>query len=113
MMVVLMRAAGAEGALQPGVLAALGSLGVTTVSLVGDDRTLGVVVEGWAFDPRRSVGAVVSALGGGEGGRSILHPIAELAISPAPPLDGHPANEAVLRAHRASDRAAPESREGR
>lgn len=108
MMVLLMRATGAEGALQPGVLAALGSLGVTTVSLVGDDRTLGVVVEGWAFDPSRSAAAVVSALGGGEMGRSILQPIAELAISPAPTLDGHPANEAVPPAHRAPDRAAPE-----
>jgi hypothetical protein len=108
MMVVLMRATGAEEALQPGVLAALGSLGVTTVSLVGDDRTLGVVIEGWAFDPRRSAGAAVSALGGGEVSRSILHPIAELAISPAPTLDGHPASEAVPPAHRASDRAAPE-----
>lgn len=108
MMVVLMRAAGAEGVLRPGVLAALESLGVTTVSLVGDDRTLGVVVEGWAFDSNRSAGAVVSALGGGDVGRSILHPIAELAISPTPPLDGHPANEAVPQAHRASDEAAPE-----
>ena len=40
--------------LHPATLDALARFGVTTVSLVRDDETAGLVLEGWAFDPARA-----------------------------------------------------------
>jgi hypothetical protein len=53
----------------------LAGLGITTVSLLRDARTLGIVLEGWAFDPARSADAARTAIVGAEGGARVLRPV--------------------------------------
>lgn len=76
-----------EPSLQPAMVTALARLGVTGIAVVRDDRTLGIVVEGWAFDPVRSAETLVEALGAQDGART-LYPLLELAVSPAAPRTG-------------------------
>ena len=45
----------------PAVAAQLAALGITRVSLLADPTEIGVVLEGWAFDPAR-IDAVVRAV---------------------------------------------------
>jgi hypothetical protein len=73
-----------EPSLHPAVIEALARLGVTSIAVVRDDQTLGLVIEGWAFDPGRSAEAVVAALGSPDGAQT-LYPLLELAVSPAAP----------------------------
>lgn len=80
--VVLLPASAGEPRLQPAAAAALARLGVTAVSVVRDDRTLALVVEGWAFDPGRSARALLEALGAQAEART-LYPVLEMAVSPA------------------------------
>ena len=54
MLVVVMDRDDRQVLLTPSHVAALGRLGVVSVGLVADERTLAVVVEGWAFDAVRS-----------------------------------------------------------
>jgi hypothetical protein len=49
MMVVLVPASDAEPSLQPATMSELARLGVTSVAVLRDARTVGLVVEGWAF----------------------------------------------------------------
>lgn len=67
----------------PSRVAALGRLGVASVGLAGDERTLAVVVEGWAFDPVRAADSAHTALG--VAGREVqtLYQLAHVAVSPA------------------------------
>jgi hypothetical protein len=89
MIVVLVPVSEAAPSLQPGAVSELARLGVTSVAVVRDDRTLGLVVEGWAFDPSRSAEAVVTAVAGRTSGARTLHPLAEMAVSTArSPLGG-------------------------
>ena len=81
MIVVLVPSSDAEPSLPPAAVSELARLGVTSVAVLRDDRTLGLVVEGWAFDPSRSAEAVVAAVAGGSSGTRTLHPLAELAVS--------------------------------
>jgi hypothetical protein len=67
-------------ALQPAALRALARLGVTSVSLVGDDETAGLVLEGWAFDPARAHEAASAVTGTPDGART-LRPLAHMAVS--------------------------------
>jgi hypothetical protein len=90
MVVVLLPASEADSSLQPAALSKLAQLGVTSVALVRDKRTLALVVEGWAFEPSRSAEAVVAAVAHDSGSAHTLHPIAELAVSPAPLPNGGP-----------------------
>ena len=80
--VVLFPASAGEPWLQPAAATVLARLGITGIAVVRDDRTLGLVVEGWAFDPGRSAEALLEALGAGAGART-LHPVLEIAVSPA------------------------------
>ena len=82
MMVVLLDDGQGEFCLRQEVVATLSQLGVTNIALVGDDRTVGVVLEGWLFDPARSAGAAAEAAGGTPGAR-VLHPVLQLAVSTA------------------------------
>jgi hypothetical protein len=84
MVVVLVPASEADPSLQPASVSKLARLGVTSVALVRDERTLALVVEGWAFEPGRSSEAVVAALAGNGSSAQTLHPIAEMAVSTAP-----------------------------
>jgi hypothetical protein len=80
MVVVLFPISNEEPALQPGALAALARLGITSVSLLRDEQTAGLVLEGWAFDPVRAEEAVRAAAGAREGIRT-LEPLAHMAVS--------------------------------
>lgn len=87
MVVVLLPASEADSSLQPAAVSKLARLGVTSVAVVRDERTLALVVEGWAFEPSRSAEAVVAVAGDGSSAQT-LHPIAELAVSAAPLPNG-------------------------
>jgi hypothetical protein len=80
MMVVLLEERQGEFCLRPGLVSELARLGITSVGLVRDRRTVGIVLEGWSFDPARSAQeatAVVAA-----GGRA-LHPVMHMAVTSA------------------------------
>ena len=79
--VVLLPASETEPSLRPAAVAELARLGVTSVALVRDDRTLGLVVEGWAFDPERSAEAVVAAVAGRASRARTLHSLLHVAVS--------------------------------
>jgi len=83
-MVVLVPSSDAEPSLQPATASELARLGVTTVAVLRDERTLGLVIEGWAFDPSRSAQAVVAAVAGRTSRARTLQPLMELAVSDAP-----------------------------
>jgi hypothetical protein len=63
------------------VLGQLARLGITTVSVLRDDRMIGVVLDGWAFDPARSAEAARKAVAGTETGVRVLHPLLQTAVS--------------------------------
>jgi hypothetical protein len=78
MMVVLLEALDGEFCVRPDQVAELARLGVSSLALLRDERTVGIVLEGWLFDPAR---AGVAALAGlGDGGRA-LHPVLQMAVS--------------------------------
>ena len=77
---VLLVEAQTELPLTPTVLDRLGALGITNVSLVRDDATFGLVLEGWAFDPRRSTAAAVEAVATA-GATRALYPVVQMAVS--------------------------------
>lgn len=80
--VVLLPASAGEPWLQPAAATALARLGIARIAVVRDGRTLGLVVEGWAFDPARSDEALLQALGAEPETRT-LYPVLEIAVSPA------------------------------
>ena len=83
MVLVLFPVSDEEPALQPAALAALARLGVTSVSLLRDEQTAGLVLEGWALDPARAGEAARAATGACEGMRT-LQPLMQMAISATP-----------------------------
>jgi hypothetical protein len=85
MLVVLMDRDDRKALLTPSHVTALGRLGVASVGLAGDQQTLAVVVEGWAFDPLRSAEAAHSALGVADREVQTLYQLAHVAVSPAMP----------------------------
>ncbi len=93
MMVVLLPASDVEPALAPAAVSKLTRLGVTSLVLLRAERVSGLVVEGWAFDPRRSAQDVVAAITDDRAGAQALHSIAEMALSAAPPT--HPEEESA------------------
>jgi hypothetical protein len=88
MIVVLLPASDAEPTLPPAAVSKLTRLGVTSVALARDKRTLALVIEGWAFEPSRSAEAAVAAFNADGSSAQTLHPIAELAVSTAAPPNG-------------------------
>lgn len=60
----------------------LARVGVTSVAVVRDSESIGVVLEGWLFDPARSAGAVARAIGR-TGRARVLHPVLQMAVSAA------------------------------
>ena len=67
------------GSLQASQLAALG---VTNLALLRDDESVGVVLDGWAFDPVRSARAAAAVLGAEPQSR-ILLPVLEVGVTSA------------------------------
>ena len=82
MAVVLFPISNEGPALRPAALDELARLGVTSVALVRDDQTAGLVLEGWAFDPARADEAARAVAGTCDDLRT-LHPLAEMAVSTA------------------------------
>lgn len=92
MMLVLLDAK-AEFSVRHDVVEELARLGVTSLVVVRDPDTIGVVLEGWLFDPARSAGAAVSAIGG-TGRPRVLHPVLQMAVSTAQSQGGRHARKA-------------------
>lgn len=80
MAVVLFPVSNEVPALRPAALDALARLGVTSVSLVRDDETAGLVLEGWAFDPARAQEAASAVTGTCDEART-LQPLVQMAVS--------------------------------
>jgi hypothetical protein len=81
MVLVLFPVSDEEPALQPAALATLARLGVTSVSLLRDEQTAGLVLEGWAFDPARA-GEAARAVAGTRARFRTLQPLVQMAVSP-------------------------------
>jgi hypothetical protein len=82
MVLVLFPICDEEPVFEVGALAALAALGITSVSLLRDKETAGLVLEGWAFDPARTDEAVRAAAGARDGIRK-LEPLVQMAVSAA------------------------------
>lgn len=82
LLVVLVPADRDDLTLGPPAVEALARLGVTSVSLVRDDQTAAVILEGWAFDAGRSH-AALSALGATSGEARTLRPVVQMAVTAA------------------------------
>lgn len=67
----------------PAVAERLASLGITRVSLLGDPPAIGVVVEGWAFDPARVDEVVRAVFPGTSAAVRVFREIEHLALSAA------------------------------
>lgn len=81
MMVVLLSETDGEFCLRQEQVSEFARLGVTNLALVRDDGTVGIVLEGWLFDPAGSAEAAALAIGAG--GRT-LHPVLHMAVSAMP-----------------------------
>jgi len=64
----------------PKVAQQLAALGVTDVSVLRDERTTAVSLEGWAFDIHRSADAVVRLLTADPTAVRVLRPVIESAV---------------------------------
>lgn len=72
-----------EPVVGPGVAERLAALGVTRISLLRDPDGIGVVLEGWAFDPARIDEAVRVVFPTGGSTIRILHEIERVAVTVA------------------------------
>ena len=87
-LVVVLTSGDPESVLRPGLLDALRRAGAARLTIVGDQATTAVVLEGWAMSTEAAAAAVADA---GDVVR-ILRPLAEMAVpagSPDPaPVSG-------------------------
>jgi hypothetical protein len=82
MVVILFPVSDDEPRLQPAALEKLARLGITSVALLRDTSVAGLVLEGWAFDPRDAPQAACAVAGAREDLRT-LEPLAQMAVSAA------------------------------
>ena len=82
MTVLLLDGADGEFCLRQELVARLARLGVTRVELVRDERTVGIVLEGWMFDPERSAEAAAEAVNATPTART-LRPVMHVAVATA------------------------------
>ena len=80
MTVLLLDPADGGFCLREAFLSNLATLGVTSVALVRDERALGIVLEGWMFDPAQSAEAAANAVGVRPRPRT-LRPLVHMAVS--------------------------------
>jgi hypothetical protein len=80
--VLLLDSADADFCLREDLVVAFARLGVTNVSLVRDERTVGIVLEGWMFDPERSAEAAAEAVKATPAART-LRPVMHVAVASA------------------------------
>lgn len=74
----------AEPIVGPEVAERLAQLGISRISLLADHTGVGVVLEGWAFDPAQIDDAVRAMFPGGTDGVRILHEVELVAVAEAP-----------------------------
>ena len=80
-MLLVLLPAGTSTCLRSDAVSALARVGITSVALVRDERSVGVVVEGWAFDPIGSTEAVLAALSESPRGLRALQPVMQIAVT--------------------------------
>ena len=80
-MLLVLLPAGTHTCMRSEAVSALSRVGVTSVAFVRDDRSTGVVVEGWAFDPMGSAEAVTAAVSRGCRQARALQPFMELNLT--------------------------------
>jgi len=66
----------------PGVAQKLGALGITNLSVLRDEQTTAVALEGWAFDTNRSADAAARAVAADPASIRVLRPVIESAVHP-------------------------------
>ena len=84
-MVVLLEEREGEFCLRPQLISELARLGITNLALVRDQQTVGIVLEGWSFDPATSAETATAVVAAG--GR-MLHPVMHMAVTTAGPEGG-------------------------
>jgi hypothetical protein len=83
-MAVVMLVAGretAEPVVGPEAAERLAQLGITRVSLLSDQSGIGVVLEGWAFNPATVDAAVLAIFPDGSAGVRILREVEHVAVA--------------------------------
>ena len=78
-MVVLVLPGRSDVSVGPEAAARLARFGIGHAALLGDEGSVAVVLEGWAFDPERSAAAAAEVIAPGEAYR-ILRPVAEVTV---------------------------------
>jgi hypothetical protein len=74
--------------LGPETLRQLAGLGVTDLAVLRDDQFVGLVLQGWAFDPERSAAAVQTLVTTSDDTKTLL-PLSQASVSPAAPGASH------------------------
>jgi hypothetical protein len=80
-MVVLVETQGKDPSLDSRAIAELAKLGITNLALVRDKRTIGIVLEGWAFEPAASADAALAIVAADAASARALLPLGEMALS--------------------------------
>lgn len=70
--------------LGPGAAQELATLGVSNISILRDEQTTALALEGWAFDIDRSAGAAVRAVAADPATVRVLCPVVESAVHRQP-----------------------------
>ncbi|HSO29405.1 MAG TPA: hypothetical protein VLS28_05850 [Candidatus Sulfomarinibacteraceae bacterium] len=85
MVLLVARPSAGQPVLGPEAAQRLATLGISRIALLADDAGIGVVLEGWAFDPARVDDAVMSVFPAGSGTDvRVLHDVEFVAVTPAP-----------------------------
>jgi hypothetical protein len=82
MVVLLVPSPARELSLGTETLRQLAALGVTDLAVLRDEKTVGLVLQGWAFDPRESAAALQTLTAATEETRTLL-PLSQASVSPA------------------------------
>lgn len=82
MVVFLVPSPAHELSLGPETLRQLSALGVTDLAFLRDEQTVGLVLQGWAFDPRQSAAALHTLIAATDDTRTLL-PLSQSSVSPA------------------------------
>ncbi len=80
MLVLLLDEHAGVTSIDAGTAAQLAELGVTNIALLRDDTTVGVVLDGWAFDPSESGAEAAAVLG--DGAKRLL-PVLQTVLTPS------------------------------
>jgi hypothetical protein len=87
-MVVLLVPGGDDAlSLGPKALEQLAGLGVTDLAVLRDQQVVGLVLQGWAFDPEQSAEALQTLVTTPENTRTLL-PLSQASVSPRQTLGG-------------------------